>query len=124
MVDMDSEEVTQGLDQESTEGQDRFASCSPDGKRLVFHRVRAKREEDRSEGAYQTAASAVNLPAKPLEGTGRGAPRLVAQRSLIDFSTRPLLEFSSGRSELYTIRPDGSVMHALTINGEGGPRAT
>ncbi len=74
MVDMDSEEVTQGLDQESTEGQDRFASCSPDGKRFVFHRVRAKREEDRSEGAYQTAAFAVNLPANPLEGAGRGAP--------------------------------------------------
>jgi Tol biopolymer transport system component len=58
---MDSEEVTQGLDQESTEEQDRFASWSPDGKRLVFHRVRAKREEDWLEGTYQTAVFVVNV---------------------------------------------------------------
>ncbi len=122
---MDSEEVTQGLDQESTEGQDRFASCSPDGKRLVFWRERAG-----SDGTLQTAVFIVNVdgsglrqltPWKMLAGDPDWSPK----GDLIVFATHPLLVFdTSGRSELYTMRPDGSGMHALTSYGENGPRAT
>ena len=129
IVDVDSKEVTQVLDHKSIEGQDQFASWSPDGKRLTFYRVRAKSEEDRLAGNYQTAVFVVNIdgsglrqltPWKMLAGDPDWSPK----EDLIVFSTRPLLEFPSGRSELYTIHPDGSGMQKLTSHGEDGPRAT
>jgi Tol biopolymer transport system component len=53
-----------------------------------------------------------------------GDPDWSPNGNRIVFSTHPLREYPSGRSELYTMRPDGSGMHALTSNGENGPRAT
>ncbi len=129
IVDVDSKEVTQVLDHKSAEGQDQFASWSPDGKRLAFYRVRSKSGQDQVQGIGQTAVFVVNIdgsglrqltPWNMLAGDSDWSPK----GDLIAFSTRPLLNFTSGRSELYTIRPDGSGMRALTSHGADGPRAT
>jgi Tol biopolymer transport system component len=91
----------------------------------VFWRERAK-----SGGTIQTAVFIVNVdgsglrqltPWKMLAGDPDWSPK----RDFIVFSTRPLVDFgSSGRSKLYTMRPDGSGMHKLTSYGETGPWAT
>jgi TolB protein len=129
IVNVDSEEVTQVLDHRNSEGQDRFARWSPDGKRLVFYRVRAKSEEDWIAGTYQTAVFVVNVDGSGLRQLTpwsmlAGDPDWSPKGDLIVFSTRPLREYPYGRSELYTMRPDGSGMKALTSYGENGPRAT
>lgn len=129
IVDVDSEEVTQIVDNENAVGQNRFARWSPDGKRLVFYRVRAKSEEDWLEGTYQTAVFIVDVDGSNLRRLTpwnmlAGDPDWSPEGDRIVFSTRPLREFPSGRSELYTMRPDGSGIKALTSNGANGPRAT
>ena len=129
IVDVDSKEVTQVLDHKSAEGQDWFASWSPDGKRLAFYRVRSESGQDQVEGIGQTALFVVNIDGSGLRrltpwNMHAGDPDWSPNGDLIAFSTRPLLHFTSGRSELYTIRPDGSGMRALTSHGEDGPRAT
>lgn len=54
-----------------------------------------------------------------------GDPDWSPTGSLIVFTTRPLVDFSSsGESELYTMRPDGSGITQLTHNGPSGARAT
>jgi len=129
IVDVDSKEVTQVLDHKSAEGQDQFASWSPDGKRLAFYRVRSESGQDQVEGIGQTAVFVVNIDGSGLRrltpwNMHAGDPDWSPKGDLIAFSTRPLLNFTSGRSELYTIRPDGSGMRALTSHGADGPRAT
>jgi Tol biopolymer transport system component len=121
--------VTQVLDHKSAEGQDQFASWSPDGKRLAFYRVRSESGQDQVEGIGQTAVFVVNIDGSGLRrltpwNMHAGDPDWSPKGDLIAFSTRPLLNFTSGRSELYTIRPDGSGMRALTSHGADGPRAT
>ncbi len=128
IVDVDSEEVTQVIDHRNSEGQDRFARWSPDGKRLVFYRVSAESEEDWIAGNYQTAVFVVNVDGSGLRQLTpwnmlAGDPDWSPKGDLIVFSTRPLREYPYGRSELYTMRPDGSGMQALTSYGENGPRA-
>jgi Tol biopolymer transport system component len=44
--------------------------------------------------------------------------------SRILFTTRPLVDFDAGQSELYTVRPDGTGLRRLTNYGPNGPRAT
>ena len=125
IVNVNSEEVTPVVDHASTEGQDHFARWSPDGKKLVFWRGRAK-----SDGTSQTAVFIVNTDGSGLRQLTpwnmlAGDPDWSPQGDLIVFSTRPLFDFpDSGRSELYTMRPDGSDMRKLTSYGEDGPRAT
>jgi WD40 repeat protein len=91
-------------------------------------RLLARKSKERREGpdgrvrrrCRRFWASAID----PVEDARRRS-QLVPDGELIFFSTRPLLVFdTSGRSELYTIEPDGSGMQALTSYGEDGPRAT
>jgi TolB protein len=125
IIDVNSEEVTRVVDNENAVGQDRFARWSPDGKRLVFYRARAK-----SDGTIQTAIFIVDVDGSNLRRLTpwdmlAGDPDWSPKGDLIVFSTYPLREFeSSDPSELYTMRPDGSGIKALTSNGEDGPRAT
>ena len=125
VIDVNSEEVTQVVDHEKAVGQDRFARWSPDGKRLVFYRAQLK-----SDGTIQTAIFVVDVDGSNLRRLTpwdmlAGDPDWSPNGDLIVFSTHPLREFESlERSELYTMRPDGSDIKALTSNGEDGPRAT
>jgi TolB protein len=125
VIDVNSEEVTQVVDHEKAVGQDRFARWSPDGKRLVFYRAQLK-----SDGTIQTAIFIVDVDGSNLRRLTpwdmlAGDPDWSPKGDLIVFSTHPLREFESlERSELYTMRPDGSDIKALTSNGEDGPRAT
>lgn len=69
-----------------------------------------------------------------LDGTGlrkltpwsllAGDPDWAPDGSAIVFTTRPLVDFDTGRSELYTVRPDGTGLRRLTAFGSNGPRAT
>jgi TolB protein len=125
IVDVDSEEVTQVVDHKSTVGQDSFARWSPDGKKLVFERF--TEPSDPQNG--QAAVFIVNVDGSGLHQLTpwdmlAGDPDWSPKGDLIVFSTHPLREYPSGRSELYTMRPDGSGIKALTSNGENGPRAT
>ena len=125
IVDVDSGKVNQIVENENAVGQNRFPRWSPDGKRLVFYRARAK-----SDGTIQTAVFIVNADGSELRQLTpwnmlAGDPDWSPKEDLIVFSTHPLREFeTSERSELYTMRPDGSEIKALTNNGENGPRAT
>ena len=124
IINVNSEEVTHVLDNENAVGQDRFARWSPDGKRLVFYRARAK-----SDGTIQTAIFIVGVDGSNLSQLTpwdmlAGDPDWSPEGDLIVFSTHPLREFeTSGRSELYTMRLDGSGIRALTSNGEKMARA-
>lgn len=53
-----------------------------------------------------------------------GDPDWSPDGSSIVFSTHPLLAFDDGRSEVYVMKPDGTGMHAITSNGNSGPKAT
>jgi TolB protein len=125
IVDVDSGKATQIVDNENAVGQNRFARWSPDGKRLVFYRARAK-----SDGTVQTAIFVVDVDGSNLRRLTpwdmlAGDPDWSPNGDLIAFSTYPMREFESmDPSELYTMRPDGSGIKALTSNGEDGPRAT
>jgi TolB protein len=125
IINVNSEEVTQVVDNENAVGQNRFARWAPDGKRLVFYRARAK-----SDGTIQTAIFIVGVDGSNLRqltpwNMQAGDPDWSPEGDLIVFSTHPLREFeASERSELYTMRPDGSGIKALTSNGANGPRAT
>ena len=125
VIDVNSEEVTQVVEHEKAVGQDRFARWSPDGKRLVFYRAQLK-----SDGTIQTAIFVVDVDGSNLRrltpwDMNAGDPDWSPNGDLIVFSTHPLREFELlERSELYTMRPDGSGINALTSNGEDGPRAT
>ena len=124
IMDVNSEEVTQIVDH-GGKWQDHFARWSPDGKRLVFWRASAS---DAQSGP--TAVFIVNVDGSGLRQLTpwkmlAGDPDWSPNGDLIVFSTHPLFEYdTSGRSELYTMRPDGSGMHKLTSYGENGPRAT
>jgi Tol biopolymer transport system component len=125
IVDVESEKVRQVVDHPGEDGQDHFARWSPDGKHLVFWRARAQ-----SDGSVQTAIFIVNSDGSRLNQLTpwnmlAGDPDWAPDGSLIVFGTSPLLDFSeAAESELYTMRPDGSGMHALTSYGPTGPRAT
>ena len=125
IVDVDSGKATQIVDNENAVGQNRFARWSPDGKRLVFYRGRAK-----SDGTIQTAIFVVDVDGSNLRRLTpwdmlAGDPDWSPNGDLIAFSTYPSREFEPmDPSELYTMRPDGSGIKALTSNGEDGPRAT
>jgi TolB protein len=123
IVDLKTEKVTQIVNH-GGKWQDHFARWSPDGKRLVFWRASS------SEEGGPTAVFIVNV-----DGTGlhrltpwemrAGDPDWSPKGNRIVFSTRPFLQYqTSGRSELYTMRPDGSKMRKLTSYGKDGPRAT
>ena len=125
IVDVNSGKATQIVDNENAVGQNRFARWSPDGKRLVFYRARAK-----NYGTIQTAVFVVDVDGSNLRQLTpwdmlAGDPDWSPEGDLIVFSTHPLREFGAlERSELYTMRPNGSGIKALTSNGENGPRAT
>ncbi|HWC15344.1 MAG TPA: hypothetical protein VG929_12245 [Actinomycetota bacterium] len=125
IVDVDSGAVRQMLDHPSQVGQDHFPRWSPDGERLVFWRGRYA-----ADGSPQTAIFLVNVDGSGLRQLTpwnmlAGDPDWAPDGSLIVFNTRPLLEFGEdGRSELYTMHPDGSQMLPLTSYGDDGARAT
>ncbi len=123
IVDVKTQKVTQLLNH-GGKWQDHFPRWSPDGKRLVFWRASA------SEAGGPTAVFIVNV-----DGSGvhqltpwkmkAGDPDWSPKGNRIVVSTHPLLQFdTSVRSELYTMRPDGSEMRKLTSYGKDGPRAT
>lgn len=123
IVDVKTEKVTQ-LVNHGGKWQDHFARWSPDGKKLVFWRASA------SEEGGPTTVFIVNADGSGLHRLTpwemrAGDPDWSPKGNRIVFSTHPLLQFpTSGRSELYTMRPDGSGMRKLTGCGKNGPRAT
>jgi TolB protein len=125
IVDVASQQVRPIVDNPATAGQDHFARWSPDRKHLVFWR-----ERPQSDGSVQTAIFIVDSDGSGLRqltpwSMVAGDPDWAPHGSLIVFDTHPLLDFSeAAESELYTMRPDGSGMHALTSYGPHGPRAT
>jgi Tol biopolymer transport system component len=125
ILDVASGHVRQIVDHPSREGQDHFARWSPDARRLVFWR-----ERPQSDGSVKTAIFIVNSDGSKLHQLTpwnmlAGDPDWAPDGSLIVFGTRPLLDFdAAAESELYTMRPDGSGVHALTSYGPDGPRAT
>jgi TolB protein len=124
IIDVASEEVHPIVDHPAIQGQDLFPRWSPDGKQLVFWRDRFLG------GSVKTAIFIVNADGSGLQQLTpwsmlAGDPDWSPDGSLIVFTTHPLFEFSEGEeSELYTMRPDGSEVRALTSYGPDGPRAT
>lgn len=124
IIDVASEKVTPIVDHPASQGQDLFPRWSPDGTQLVFWRDRFLGE------SVKTAIFIVNVDGSELRQLTpwsmlAGDPDWSPDGSLIVFTTHPLFEFSEGaQSELYTMRPDGSEVHALTSYGPDGPRGT
>jgi Tol biopolymer transport system component len=125
IVDVASQRVRPIVENSATAGQDLFPRWSPDGKRLVFWRDRSS-----TDGSVKTAVFTVKADGSGLRrltpwSMKAADPDWSPDGSLILFDTHPLFEFSQGaESELYTMRPDGSGMHALTAFGADGPRST
>lgn len=122
LLDVASGQMTQVLRHSWREGQDHYARWSADGSRLVFWR------EDWDED-YRTAVFTVRVDGTDLRqltpwSMSAGDPDWSPDGRRIVFSTRPLLGYGDGVSDLWTVRPDGSHLERLTSGTATGPRAT
>jgi Tol biopolymer transport system component len=125
VVDVRSQRVRTVLNHSSRSGQDHFARWSPDGTHLVFWRERAAADGSPQAAVFRIDVNGTHLRRLTPWSLDAGDPDWSADGRSIVFSTHPLLLFQErARSELMVMRPDGTGRHALTRNGDGGPRAT
>lgn len=125
VVDVRSQQVRSVLNHPSRAGQDHFARWSPDGSRLVFWRERTTSGGSPQAAVFRIDAGGGHLRQLTPWSLDAGDPDWSPDGRTIVFSTHPLLLFQDrARSELMVMRPDGAGRHALTHNGNGGPRAT
>jgi len=113
----------------SREFQENLPRWSPDGRKLVFYRWRAAKDQFPEESPdAEAAVFTVNV-----DGTGVkqltpwkmrcGDPDWSPDGSAIICTTYPPGDFDVGRGDIYTMKPDGSKLRQVTKNGATGPRA-
>lgn len=123
VVEIETGEIDKIIEHAAADGQDHFARWAPDGDRLVFWRAR------QGDTGVETAIFVVDADGENLKQITSwdqlaGDPDWAPDGDLIVFATRPLVDFqSTGQSELFTMRPDGSRQKQLTAFGPAGPRA-
>ena len=123
IIDVSSGKLTSLFSNGLADGQDHFPRWSPDGSRLLFWRERID-----ANGAHTAIFSIAAKPGQPTQLTDwdldAGDPDWSPDGSTIVYSTRPLLTFDSGPSQLFLMEPDGSNARQLTQDPAVGPRAT
>lgn len=124
VVDVATQAVTPVIEHPASVGQDHLARWSPDGTRLVFWRARTG-----ADGVVHAAVFTVGVTGSGLRqltpwSMDAGDPDWSPAGASIVFTTRPLVDFESGDSELWTVRPNGTGMVQLTRGGAVGRRHT
>jgi TolB protein len=128
IIEVATQQVRLILRHPAEQFQEQLIRWSPDGRKLVFYRWRpAEGQRDESPDA-EAAVFTVNI-----DGTGLkqltpwtmrcGDPDWSSDGSTILCTTHPPGDFDFGRGNIYTLKPDGSDLRALTKNGDTGPRA-
>lgn len=111
IIDVDSGSRTVILDQEAAEGQDLYPRWSADDEQLVFWREC----NDGTTAIFVIDVDGNNLTQLTDWDQFAGDPDWSPDGTLIVFTTHPLRVFGgSERSDLYTMRPDGTDVRQLT----------
>jgi TolB protein len=111
IIDVDSGARTVILDHEAADGQDLYPRWSADDEQLVFWRER----NDRTTAVFVIDVDGNNLTQLTEWDQIAGDADWSPDGTLIVFTTYPLRVFRvADRSDLYTMRPDGSEMRQLT----------
>jgi len=129
IIDLATQRVRLILRHPSREFQENLPRWSPDGRKLVFYRWRAAKDQFPEESPdAEAAVFTVNV-----DGTGVkqltpwkmrcGDPDWSPDGSAIICTTYPPGDFDVGRGDIYTMKPDGSKLRQVTKNGATGPRA-
>ena len=128
IIDVATQRVRFILRHPSRQFQEQLPRWSPDGRKLVFYRWRAAKDQPGESADAEAAVFTVNV-----DGTGLkqltprqmrcGDPDWSPDGSTIICTTYPPGDFEIGHGDIYTMKPDGSQRRALTKNGATGPRA-
>lgn len=124
IVDVTTGSSTQIVEHAMDDGQDHSPRWSPDGERLVFWRGSATADGGDC-AVFSVAVDGTGLTQLTDDDLVAGDPDFSSSGDRIVFGSHPLLQYpDAGRSELYTMAPDGADVRQLTDFGDDGPRAT
>jgi Tol biopolymer transport system component len=129
IIDVQTQKVQYILKHPSRQWRPALPRWAPDGQRLVFHGWRGAKDSPFIESPdAETAVFTVNT-----DGTGLkqitpwrmrcGDPDWSPDGSTIICTTHPASDFDTGQGEIYSMKPDGSGLRALTKFGTSGARA-
>jgi len=128
IIDVSTQRARLILRHPSSEFTDQLPRWSPDGRKLVFYRWRAAKNQPGESPDAEAAVFTVNV-----DGTGLkqltpwrmrcGDPDWSRDGSTIICTTNPPGHFDNGQGDIYAMKADGSKLHPLTKYGATGPRA-
>ena len=118
VIDIAANTTTIVVSQPGLDGQLHFPRWSPDGRHLVFW------NETDTPSVWIVDSDGTGLHQLSPPDLLAGDPDWSPDGARIVVSTRPLLHFDDGPSDLYTITPDGSDFTRLTDSETSGVRYT